>query len=173
MNIKILLGAAVLASTIASPGAAAPIYLDFTLQGSTGTFYGLDNELVGKQTASSWDWSGGYDTYTNMGMILNGFTFLSGELTDVDFRITGVSDNNLATFRFRGRSFSTPDSSFWSDSDEVSLCGRPGCPDNLWRDLVRTEQRLVSPVPLPAGGLLLLSGLAGVAALKRRKKRAA
>jgi hypothetical protein len=30
-----------------------------------------------------------------------------------------------------------------------------------------------SPVPLPAGGLLLLSGLAGVAALKRRKKRTA
>jgi hypothetical protein len=30
-----------------------------------------------------------------------------------------------------------------------------------------------SPVPSPAGGLLLLSGLAGVAGLKRRKKRAA
>lgn len=29
----------------------------------------------------------------------------------------------------------------------------------------------ISPVPLPAGGLLLLSGLAGVAGLKRRKKR--
>ena len=31
----------------------------------------------------------------------------------------------------------------------------------------------VAPVPLPAGGLLLLSGLVGVAGLKRRKKRAA
>lgn len=31
----------------------------------------------------------------------------------------------------------------------------------------------VSAVPLPAGGLLLLSGLAGVAGLKRRKKRTA
>lgn len=31
----------------------------------------------------------------------------------------------------------------------------------------------VGAVPLPAGGLLLLSGLAGVAGLKRRKKRAA
>ena len=30
-----------------------------------------------------------------------------------------------------------------------------------------------SPIPLPAGGVLLLSGLAGVAALKRRQKRAA
>lgn len=31
----------------------------------------------------------------------------------------------------------------------------------------------ISPVPLPAGGLLLLSAFGGVAALKRRKKRAA
>ncbi|MEO9896274.1 MAG: VPLPA-CTERM sorting domain-containing protein [Paracoccaceae bacterium] len=36
---------------------------------------------------------------------------------------------------------------------------------------IATER--VSAVPLPAGSLLLLSGLAGVAALKRRKKRAA
>jgi len=36
---------------------------------------------------------------------------------------------------------------------------------NEW---IATER--VSAVPLPAGGLLLLSGLAGVAALKRRKK---
>ncbi|MEP3843830.1 MAG: VPLPA-CTERM sorting domain-containing protein [Paracoccaceae bacterium] len=31
----------------------------------------------------------------------------------------------------------------------------------------------VSSVPLPAGGLFLLTGLAGVAAVKRRKKPAA
>lgn len=31
----------------------------------------------------------------------------------------------------------------------------------------------VSPVPLPAGGVLLLTGLGGVAAFKRRKKRSA
>lgn len=36
-----------------------------------------------------------------------------------------------------------------------------------------TSTTAPSPVPLPAGGLLLLTGLAGVAAIKRRKKRAA
>ena len=39
---------------------------------------------------------------------------------------------------------------------------------NNW---IATEQ--VSAVPLPAGGMLLLSAFGGVAALKRRKKRAA
>ncbi|MEP1539355.1 MAG: VPLPA-CTERM sorting domain-containing protein [Paracoccaceae bacterium] len=36
-----------------------------------------------------------------------------------------------------------------------------------------TQVSPVSPVPLPAGGLLLLSGLVGVGALKRRKKHTA
>lgn len=39
--------------------------------------------------------------------------------------------------------------------------------------LAETGTLRVSAVPLPAGGLLLLTGLAGVAGLKRRKKRAA
>ena len=40
-------------------------------------------------------------------------------------------------------------------------------PDNVF-----ATARLLPPVPLPAGGLLLLSGLAGAAALGRRKSRA-
>ncbi|MFK7875015.1 MAG: VPLPA-CTERM sorting domain-containing protein [Paracoccaceae bacterium] len=38
---------------------------------------------------------------------------------------------------------------------------------------VLPAQQDVAPVPLPAGGLLLLSGMAGIAGLKRRKARAA
>ncbi len=40
------------------------------------------------------------------------------------------------------------------------------------QDLI-TAQPVPTPVPLPAGGLLLISGFAGIAGLKRLKKRAA
>jgi hypothetical protein len=44
-------------------------------------------------------------------------------------------------------------------------------PASALSQFVATAQ--ISVVPLPAGGLLLLSGLGGIAAFKRRKKRAA
>ncbi|MEP1538795.1 MAG: VPLPA-CTERM sorting domain-containing protein [Paracoccaceae bacterium] len=77
---------------------------------------------------------------------------------------SGASINNYFVFSTSGNnvstSFSTPGN--W---DTVTGFGLSG---------VRAELTVsVSAVPLPAGGLLLLTGFGGIAALKRRKKRAA
>ena len=53
--------------------------------------------------------------------------------------------------------------------DDMSPTGGVGYA-NFNFDFIATE---ASPVPLPAGGLLLLSGFAGVSVLKRRKKKIA
>ncbi|MEP1613479.1 MAG: VPLPA-CTERM sorting domain-containing protein [Roseobacter sp.] len=63
--------------------------------------------------------------------------------------------------------------------DNVSLGGVPntltglGLSGDSNLSLTVNISESVAPVPLPAGGLLLLSGLIGVAGLKRRRKRAA
>jgi len=46
-------------------------------------------------------------------------------------------------------------------------------PAQPWTLEINTTQEPTSVIPLPAGGLLLLTGLGGFAAFKRRKKRAA
>jgi hypothetical protein len=55
---------------------------------------------------------------------------------------------------------------FTEDLADISFNGFPSGAYNV------SIGTTVSAVPLPAGGLLLLSGLAGVAAIKRRKKHA-
>jgi hypothetical protein len=52
-------------------------------------------------------------------------------------------------------------------SGNLNYFGRSNTEQEVWAVAVAPT---VPAVPLPAGGLLLLSGLAGVAALKRRKK---
>ncbi len=51
--------------------------------------------------------------------------------------------------------------------------GRLGTRFSPFQVVGPVQYTAVAAVPLPAGGLLLLSGLAGVAAIRRRKKRAA
>ena len=65
-------------------------------------------------------------------------------------------------------SFSLPG----NDSVSVEVDGDPTNPVYVYGNSSFTYTP-VSSVPLPAGGVLLLSALGGVAALKRRKKRAA
>jgi hypothetical protein len=89
----------------------------------------------------------------------------NGNVVDCDFTLTlstanfgydfnaNVNDGALEVLL----AFSNGSNDF-GDDDQVS---------------VRLNYETVAAVPLPAGGLLLLTGLGGVAALKRRKKTAA
>lgn len=89
----------------------------------------------------------------------------NGSVVDCDFTLTlstaafgydfntNVSDGALEVLLAFGS-----ESDDFGDNDQVS---------------VRLNYETVAAVPLPAGGLLLLSGFAGFAALKRRKKRSA
>lgn len=175
MTIKTFLGAAVLALTTAAPVAAVPINLDFSFGGVSGTFFGLDN-ADGTSSATSFDFYGVFDTY--LGVVIpvgvdNSFTFLNGDLFNVDFDYfvstpgqTGAGTLELLRFSRlipgAGNFSALTDEQRTSDRSLGAASGDPGF-----------TQAPVSPVPLPAGAALLLTGLVGIAGLKRRKKHTA
>lgn len=61
----------------------------------------------------------------------------------------------------------------FSDVSTLSLFVSGPASFDVGFDNIRAQAGPISAVPLPAGGLLLLSGLGGIAAINRRKKRAA
>ena len=107
------------------------------------------NVSLGQGALFEIDYFGGFeaeagDTFD----ILTGNSFLFDDLTDFAFDFTDVSNTGID----------------WS----ASIFDVEG-----GREAVRlTAVSTVTPVPLPAGGLLLLGGLAGLAALRRRKRAA-
>lgn len=72
--------------------------------------------------------------------------------------VTNASANNVFSFNVPGGPFSY-----------LKVTDTSGSPSTDGYDI---DSISVSAVPLPAGGLLLLGGLGGLAALKRRKKAA-
>ena len=180
MTFKTLATAACIAFSSATASSAAPINLDFTVGGVSGTFYGLDDEIGGYQSASSFDlttpiaiWTGLSASeaiynrfgFSQFGLIYFDFYIVPNELDDtevlgylVDFSVTQLF-NDPAVSRFLSYFVFTGDDTIDDFRQTVAVANFTISP--------------ISPVPLPAGGLLLLSGLAGVVALKRRKKRTA
>lgn len=87
--------------------------------------------------------------------------FLSGTVLFVDSSFSGGAVDGLMTFSgatFASLGLTTGGFEYVLDNDDTFTV---------------QVGSAVSAVPLPAGSLLLLSGLGGVAALKRRKRRAA
>lgn len=173
MNLKTFAAASCLSMAMATSAIAAPITLDFAFGGTTGTFYGLDDD-DGIVSASSYDLSfsslgGGSFDFTNVSTtqaISNAFQFSGGALLDVDYSEGGAitSDDGAAGLIKLIVGLNVADVSLLDTSTPafVGVSSNPVFTINP-----------VAAVPLPAGGLLLLSAVGGVAALKRRKKRAA
>lgn len=170
MTFKALATAACIALSSATASFAAPINLDYTFGVASGTFHGLyvDCDLC---PATSFDLTTPLASWTGVslsGASFNEFSFSAGTLTSYQVQYLGLSipsDDNSSVLRsFRAIDFGAP------------------LPDLLLYDIGSIQYiegpftysiTPLTPVPLPAGGLLLLSGLVGFAALKRRKKRAA
>lgn len=166
--------AAAVALATASPIAAAPINLDFSFDGVSGTFFGLDDAVAGAQMASSFDFFGIFDQYLDVEIspfATNSFTFdvstggLSAVVAFVRDDVNGASgEGKLDQLQLSGGP-----TEFIGSALEFGL----GTSFDLHFGVPVITTSPVSAVPLPAGGLLLLSGFVGVAGLKRRNKRAA
>lgn len=174
MTMKTLLGAAALALTTAAPLAAAPINLDFSFGGVSGTFYGLDN-ADGTSSATSYDFSGLLGNYTgidtgdpNPNGFSNEFLFFGGVLISYEFLDFPFVSGTTGTTSLRKLSLSSFGG--WEVFEGDST---PNGANTIGNETVLFKQQPLSAVPLPAGFVLLLSGLAGVAGLNRRKKHTA
>jgi hypothetical protein len=178
MTFKTLATAACIAFSSATASYAAPINLDFTVGGVSGTFYGLDDAIFSSQSATSFDLTTPNSIWTGVstsGAIFNYFEFWTDGLSDFDFLIRDQVSVVYSPSYLELNEFEVVNSG-WRTYGPFLGAAEGGATLTRWGYGIAYENFTISPispVPLPAGGLLLLSGLAGVVALKRRKKRTA
>jgi hypothetical protein len=177
MTFKTLATAACVSLATATAGFAATFTVagtDYNIGTVTGTYDSFKLQIEGS------DWWGDIDLAGKLALeVKDYFGFTQSNLGPLfAYEVNGASCyNDLLCI---SASFIVGDSDFENyNPPESSACYNSFCDqvDQLAADTTRSFVYAVSiplsPVPLPAGGLLLLSGLVGVVALKRRKKRTA
>lgn len=168
MTIKTTLAAAVVALSLAGPGSAVTVNVDYEFGALSGTFYGLDNS-DGVSAAASWDFIGSAGTYTGIlpPFTSNQFTFSGGQLVSVNFvdgaqrTVDGGSSPSLYSFSVSGDATNGfTGSSFEFVLNAPIFTGGPAALS-------------VSVVSLPASAFGLLLGVASLFGIGwRRKNRA-
>eukprot|EP01013_Petalomonas_cantuscygni_P045285 TRINITY_DN9876_c0_g1_i1.p1 TRINITY_DN9876_c0_g1~~TRINITY_DN9876_c0_g1_i1.p1 ORF type:complete len:158 (-),score=2.03 TRINITY_DN9876_c0_g1_i1:63-536(-) len=157
MTLRTLAAAACLSICTASAGLAATFTVagtDYDISTITGTFDDNESLLVGQPW---WGDSAQALTFADAvggGLGDSNFSGPYGPLFALDSLIIGADHTALVALYHPIHGVSID----WALADTT------------YHYAIATP---VSPVPLPAGGLLLLTAFGGVAALKRRKKRAA
>ena len=164
--------AAVLSLAFSAPAVAAPVEIDFSFDPIeiSGTFYGLDDAVGTPSAASSFDLVGLFDVYTDVSTAsasCNEFTFDAGGLSQVCFSIADVGPGDSGTGDLVSFAIVVNRGGLFGPTNVIETSGSA-------RSSVFSEPDLrVRPatVPLPAGPLLLFTGIAAIGGLRFRKKR--
>lgn len=170
MGLKTLTTAACLTLAFATGGVAAPIDFKFSYTSGqdtiTGLIEGLDSDGA-FQEATRITATGVLDSYIFENFSVNSFSVSNGVIDPSNFHLTtnyapGIRDPYIyAVLEFTGNSVEKVfldeenfNTAFFTGRGSRSITFSP-----------------VASVPLPATGLMLLSGIAGLVSVKRRKKR--
>ncbi len=166
---------------------AAAMVFSFVSVGSAATINGqIDISGTINLPSSNFSATGNVD-FNNPGLLINASGSFSGlsvgsfvALTDIDFTAPGTIWT-AGIFSFVASSFSEFQNTTTKAFKAVGLISAAGYDDtfgvmtfsaqkNFPATKVSFSSTAVAPVPLPAGGLLLLSALGGIAAVRRRRK---
>lgn len=170
MTLKTLAAAVCLSIAGANTASATPVDFNFSFTDGTNTIKGLieglDSDGLG-QAASAITVFGVADTYVlaSSDLISNSFDVSGSVIDSSTASASGFTDTGsfFLDFVLQGTlPFFGADEDSLQSNNQVALVTASSI-----------DFTPVAAVPLPAGGLLLLSAFGGVAALKRRKKRAA
>jgi hypothetical protein len=159
------------AATLSSPTITLTVGAqDYEITTISGTFDALGTTLMGQV------WWGDYTLAmalaTELGTTFGMPNLEFGAYSAPAFAVQEYDDSLFGASNYSIRDTASIGALPYPDQGMTFLSnmGRSNAYDTVWAVAV---VETVPAVPLPAGGLLLLSGLAGVAALKRRKERTA
>lgn len=172
MTLKTLAAAACISFASAATAVAAPVDFNFSFTDGTNTITGLieglDSDMLG-QRASAITVDGFYGRYS-FATSANSFNFFDVTDSEINVQTVFLSTGDGPTADGVGigsLSFNGQISQFFLDED------LPLGAANVFAFSQTITFTTVANVPLPAGGVLLLTGLGGAVIFNRRKKRAA